>query len=266
MRGPQSFFNPSFCAERSGVAESARNRSATGDHGAARGIPRFLCTVNSKKIGAPVPQFVLASASPARLAVLRSAGVDPLVRVSGVDEDAVQASLGADARPGDVVTGLAKAKALAVVPLLVQEGIGEALVVGCDSMLLLGGELQGKPATAQIAKERWGRMAGNTAELLTGHSVIKLTDGVMVDEAHDFSSTLVRFGTPTEDEINAYISTEEPLRVAGGFTLDGLGGWFVDGIEGDPSSVIGIGLPLLRRLLAKMNIPVWALWNTPSNE
>ncbi len=203
-------------------------------------------------------RFVLASASPARRSVLRQAGVEPLVRVSGVDEDAVAARLGPDATPHQVVAALARAKALDVA------GAGglppHALVVGCDSMLHIGGALQGKPHTAAAARERWRTMAGGSGDLLTGHAVVRLADGAVVGEAAEVCSTTVRFGTPTEAEITAYLASGEPLEVAGAFTLDGLGGWFVDSIDGDPSSVIGIGLPLVRRLIARVGLDVAALW------
>ncbi|MDV7084806.1 septum formation inhibitor Maf [Rhodococcus sp. IEGM 248] len=204
--------------------------------------------------------FVLASASPARLAVLRSAGVEPVVRVSGVDEDAVIAALGADAAPEHVVTELARAKASDVLPVLARDGISDAVVVGCDSMLLIDGSLQGKPGTVDVARARWSSMAGRSATLLTGHSVLRIAEGAVVGDAHDHSATVVHFASPPDADLEAYLATGEPLQVAGAFTLDSLGGWFVDRIEGDPSSVIGIGLPLVRRLLAEVGVGVAELW------
>ncbi|MFE5708711.1 Maf family protein [Rhodococcus koreensis] len=206
--------------------------------------------------------FVLASASPARLAVLRSAGVEPVVRVSGVDEDALIAALGADAAPEHVVTELARAKAKDVLPVLARDGISDAVIVGCDSMLLIDGALQGKPGTVDVARERWSSMAGRSATLLTGHSVLRITEGTVVGDAHDHSATVVHFASPPDADLEAYLATGEPLQVAGAFTLDSLGGWFVDRIEGDPSSVIGIGLPLVRRLLANVGVGVAELWAT----
>ncbi len=216
-------------------------------------------------------RFVLASASPARLAVLRAAGVEPLVRVSGVDEDAVAASL-TDPKPAELVTALAAAKAEAVVES-VATGEPDAVVVGCDSMLLLNGsrqesgagpEVVGKPGTPEVAAKRWKQVAGGTGELLTGHAVLRLRCGEVVARAQAHESTTVRFGAPTEAEVDAYIATGEPLSVAGGFTLDGLGGWFIEGIDGDPSSVIGISLPLTRRLLAEVGVSVVSLWEARS--
>ena len=206
--------------------------------------------------------FVLASASPARLAVLRSAGVEPVVRVSGVDEDALIAALGADAAPEHVVTELARAKARDVLPVLARDGIADAVIVGCDSMLLIDGALQGKPGSVDVARERWSSMAGRSATLLTGHSVLRITGGTVVGDAHDHSATVVHFASPPDADLEAYLATGEPLQVAGAFTLDSLGGWFVDRIEGDPSSVIGIGLPLVRRLLADVGVGVAELWAT----
>lgn len=199
-------------------------------------------------------RLVLASASPARLSVLRGAGLDPLVQVSEVDEDAVVAALPTDTPPEVVVVELARAKARAVAQRI---GSNDTVVVGCDSMLLHRGELQGKPATPQVALQRWAAMAGTSAELLTGHCVLRPDTGA---ESAACGATTVHFATPTAAEIDAYVATGEPLAVAGSFTLDGLGGWFVDRIEGDPSSVIGIGLPLLRRLLREVGIGVTDLW------
>ncbi|MGH3803529.1 MAG: Maf family protein [Pseudonocardiaceae bacterium] len=203
-------------------------------------------------------RLVLASASPARLAVLRAAGVEPVVRVSGVDEDALTARL-ADVTPAQLVTTLAQAKAGAVTPDIAAE-YPDAVVIGCDSMLHVGGELIGKPGCADTALRRWQVMAGGTGELLTGHAVVRLDGGAVTATASGAQTTLIRFSTPSAAEIAAYVGTGEPLRVAGGFTLDGLGGWFVDGIDGDPSSVIGISLPLTRRLLAEVGVSVVSLW------
>jgi nucleoside triphosphate pyrophosphatase len=204
-------------------------------------------------------RLVLASASPARLAVLRAAGVDPVVRVSGVDEDAVAATL-PGATPAQLVTALARAKADAVAEDIAAE-YPAAVVVGCDSMLHLGGELAGKPGCADAARQRWQAMTGSVGELLTGHAVVRLDGGAVTATAGGAQTTLIRFGTLSAEEIDAYVGTGEPLRVAGGFTLDGLGGWFVDEVDGDPSSVIGISLPLTRRLLAEVGVPVVSLWS-----
>ncbi|KOV80407.1 septum formation inhibitor Maf [Nocardia sp. NRRL S-836] len=197
--------------------------------------------------------MILASQSPARLSVLRAAGVEPVVRVSGVDEDALLAAL-ADASPEDRVVALSAAKAEAV------EHDDECVVIGCDSMLLFEGELVGKPGTVEAARERWQRVAGKSGVLITGHTVLRVSSGEVVGRASAAESTTVRFGTPSADELEAYLATGEPLQVAGGFTIDGLGGWFVDGIDGDHTSVIGISLPLTRRLLGRLGVGVSTLW------
>jgi septum formation protein len=212
-------------------------------------------------------RLVLASASPARRSVLRAAGIDPIVRVSGVDEDAIAAAL-PDPSHEDIVTTLALAKADAVLPHITTEQ-PDAVIVGCDSMLIAPGadgadEIVGKPATATIARQRWHRMAGGTGTLITGHAVIRLQDGAETARVTGAERTVVRFDTPTEAELDAYLASGEPFEVAGAFTLDGLGGWFIAGVDGDPSSVIGISLPLTRRLLTKVGVSVVDLWNTPA--
>ncbi|WP_253865918.1 Maf family protein [Prauserella halophila] len=213
-------------------------------------------------------RFVLASASPARLAVLRAAGIEPDVIVSGVDEDAVAADL-ADPTPVATVTALAAAKARAVVAELDSDtgagsdtgsGAEDVVVVGCDSMLSIGGDLVGKPQTAEIARKRWADMAGASGDLLTGHAVLRVSGGTVTAEASGTRTTTVRFADPAPHELDAYLATGEPLQVAGAFTLDALGGWFVEGIDGDPSSVVGISLPLTRQLLGEAGVSVVDLW------
>ncbi len=191
--------------------------------------------------------------------MLRGAGIEPVVRVSGVDEDALTTTLAA-ASPTKLVTALAWAKADAVAAEVALEH-PDAVIVGCDSMLHIDSELAGKPGCADVAVRRWQAMAGGTGELLTGHAVVRLDAGVRTATASAAHATVIRFGTPSQEEIEAYVGTGEPLRVAGGFTLDGRGGWFVEGIDGDPSSVIGISLPLTRRLLAEVGISVVSLWS-----
>jgi septum formation protein len=203
-------------------------------------------------------RFVLASASPARLGVLRAAGLDPLVVGADVDEPALLAA-SPDTGHGAKVTGLAGAKATTVARRIA-DAHPDALVVGCDSMLLLDGELQGKPGDPDTARRRWRAMSGKTGELVTGHAVLRMEDGAINQVAEGHAVTAVRFAQPSDAELEAYIATHEPLAVAGAFTLDGFGGWFVERIDGDPSNVIGISLPLLRRLLAAVGVSVTDLW------
>lgn len=196
----------------------------------------------------PIRTVVLASASPARLKLLRDAGLAPEVRVSGVDEDALTA-----ASPSELALVLAEAKARVVADTCVD---GE-LVIGCDSVLELDGEALGKPASAEEATARWHAMRGRPGVLRTGHCVI---DTLKDRQASATASTTVRFGTPTDAEIDAYVASGEPLHVAGAFTLDGRSAPFVDGIDGDPGNVIGLSLPLLRTLLAELDIAITDLW------
>jgi septum formation protein len=205
-------------------------------------------------------RLVLGSASPGRLKVLRQAGVDPLVVVSGIDEDAVLSGH-AGAPSGEMVGALAAAKAEAVTTLL-PVGVGtDCVVIGCDSMLHIHGQLRGKPASAAEARSQWQSMAGQSGQLHTGHCGIVLQDNTIRYQETQSMATTVRFGEPTPGDLDAYLTSGEPLRVAGGFTLDGLGGWFIDGVDGDPSSVIGISLPLTRSLLAGAGLSIAALWS-----
>ncbi|KJS55758.1 nucleoside triphosphate pyrophosphatase [Streptomyces rubellomurinus] len=192
--------------------------------------------------------LVLASASPARLGLLRQAGLDPRVVVSGVDEDALSA-----ATPAELALVLAEAKAGAVAAELT----GGELVIGCDSVLELDGQALGKPADAAEATARWHAMRGRAGVLRTGHCVIDTATG---RRASATASTTVRFGTPDDAEIADYVASGEPLHVAGAFTLDGRSAPFVDGIDGDPGNVIGLSLPLLRRLLADLDLRITDLW------
>jgi septum formation protein len=205
-------------------------------------------------------RLVLASASQGRRKVLRQAGIDPLVIISRVDEDAVVAALDPDATPGHVTTVLAAAKADAVARILDPTLASDCVVIGCDSMLYRDGELLGKPTSADAAREGWRKMAGRSGQLYTGHCVIRLRDNVIAYRGVDATCTTVHFGVPSPTDLDAYIEQGEPMAVAGGFTLDGLGGWFVDGVDGDPSSVIGIGLPLTRQLLANAGLSISELW------
>ncbi|HEY0167060.1 MAG TPA: nucleoside triphosphate pyrophosphatase [Jatrophihabitans sp.] len=185
-------------------------------------------------------RFLLASASSGRLRTLRHAGVEPEVEVSGVDEEAITAPT-----PTDLVRELAHAKAVAVAG----RQRGELLVLGCDSMLELDGAALGKPSSAEEAIARWKSMRGRTAVLRTGHTLIEVAGSAAVRMSDRVASTEVRFAEPSDAEIEAYVGTGEPLRVAGAFTVDGLGGWFVEAVAGDHHNVVGLSLPLLRRML-----------------
>ena len=201
-------------------------------------------------------RFVLASQSPARLALLRAAGLEPERIVSGVDEDSFEA-----ASPAELALQLAIAKAQTVAARVG----ADAIVVGCDSLLDFGGEALGKPTDLDDARARWHRMRGKDGVLVTGHCVVDTRGGADPDDwkvALDVNPTMVRFAEATDEEIEAYLASGEPLNVAGAFTLDGLGGWFVESIVGDPSNVIGLSLPLLRRLLDEVGVSVPELWKS----
>jgi septum formation protein len=199
----------------------------------------------------PRPHLVLASASPARLATLRAAGLDPEVVVSGVDESDV------DGTPAEVALALAQRKARAVAGTLGSPEVADTYVLGCDSVLDLDGEALGKPGDAQTARSRWREMRGRDGVLHTGHCVVDLAGGREVARG---AATVVRFADVSDDEIDAYVATGEPLAVAGAFTLDGLGGAFVTGVEGDPHNVVGVSLPLLRELLNDLGVRWPDLW------
>lgn len=219
-------------------------------------------------------RFILASQSPARLTTLRNAGIEPTVIVSHVDEDAILdrmriASGALD--PAPTVLELARAKCEAVAQeapaalisdeVATKEGKG-AVVLGCDSMLEMGGDIVGKPHTPEIAAARWREMRGTSAVLHTGHWMILLDDsGNITGTVGGTSSTIVHFADVTDAEIDAYVATGEPLHVAGAFTIDGYAGPFIEGIEGDHHGVLGLSLPLARRLARELAISWPDLWN-----
>lgn len=194
-------------------------------------------------------RIILASASPARLATLRSAGIFPEVIVSGVDESTVQ-----DSDPARLATSLAKLKCRAV-----SAQHAEALTIGCDSILGLDGDIFGKPVDAADAVARWKRMRGNAGVLHTGHCV--RLDG---RELSRCAATVVHFAELSDAEIDAYVATGEPQQVAGAFTIDGLGGPFVTGIEGDHHNVVGLSLPVLREMFADLEIAWTDVWQIPT--
>lgn len=194
--------------------------------------------------------LVLASASPARLATLRSAGVEPVVIVSGVDESQL-----ADLPPAELALQLAELKCAAVAT---RDDVPDgALVLGCDSVLELDGEALGKPTDADDAVRRWRSMRGRSGVLRTGHCLRDTGSGRV---AAATGSTTVHFADVDDDEIAAYVATGEPLHVAGAFTVDGLAGPFITGIEGDYHNVVGVSLPLVRELLAELGHSWTSLW------
>jgi septum formation protein len=195
-------------------------------------------------------RLVLASASPARRALLTAAGIDADVRVSGVDESAVAAE---DAYTVSLALARMKARTVAA-RLRAEPGV---LVLGCDSVLAFDGEVLGKPADPAEATKRWQAMRGRSGVLHTGHYLTELVTG---RQAEEVATTVVHFAGLTDEEIEAYVATGEPLNVAGAFTIDGRGGAFVERIEGDPGNVIGLSLPLLRRLLGEFGVAITELW------
>ncbi|GAA1965150.1 Maf family protein [Nocardioides panacihumi] len=194
--------------------------------------------------------LVLASQSPARLQTLRNAGIEPVVIVSGVDEDQLT-----DLAPAELALELARLKAGAVAPR--PEVPGGALVLGCDSVLDLDGLALGKPGTPEEATRRWQAMRGRAGVLHTGHCLVDVATGRI---AAATASTTVEFAEVTDEEIAAYVATGEPLHVAGAFTVDGLGGGFVTRIEGDHHNVVGVSLPLLRDLVRELGHEWPGLW------
>ncbi len=197
-------------------------------------------------------RLVLASASPARLQTLQAAGVDPIVHVSGVDESSVTA-----ATPQELASELARLKAEAVLAELGSPD--DTAIVGCDSVLVLDGEVHGKPYTDQAVRDRWRAMRGRTGELITGHHLIVVRRGETHRDTRA-ASTTVQFADVTDAEVDAYVATGEPHHCAGAFTIDGFGGAFIERLEGDHHTVVGLSLPLLRHMLADAGVAWPSLW------
>ena len=196
---------------------------------------------------------MLASASDARLRTLRRAGLDPEVIVSGVDENSEPVD-----GVRELTVRLAQLKAQAV-SVRIDHGVATTVVIGCDSMLELDGMGYGKPGTPAEAARRWRQMSGRFGLLHTGHHVM-LHQAKAITSRTAVASTLVHFAELTDEEIDAYVASGEPLQVAGGFTIDGLGGPFITGIEGDHHNVVGLSLPLLRTMLDELGIWWPSLW------
>lgn len=192
--------------------------------------------------------LVLASQSPARLQTLRNAGIEPVVIVSGVDEDQLTGL-----PPTELALRLAELKRDAVAP----QAPAGSLVLGCDSVLELDGEALGKPGTAEEATKRWHRMRGRSGLLVTGHALADTATGKAISHV---ASTVVHFAEISDEEIEAYVATGEPLHVAGAFTVDSLGGAFVTRIEGDPHNVVGVSLPLVRQMVIELGHRWTDLW------
>jgi septum formation protein len=210
-----------------------------------------------------VTKLVLASTSPARLRLLRDGGIEPITIAPGVDEDLVAnmaMEAGQISNTADLVLLLAKAKAEAVVNHPDAQG---ALIIGCDSSLDLDGESLGKPHTPEVAIERWKAMNGRSGRLYTGHWLIDNRESSLMPPATGkATNTTVHFAELSESEIFAYVGTEEPLKVAGAFTIDGLGGAFIRAIEGDTHTVVGLSLPSLRELCIKLGVDYPSLWSS----
>jgi septum formation protein len=198
-----------------------------------------------------IPSFVLASASSARLRLLRMAGIEPIVAPSNFDESQVKLTI-----VKDLVQVLAEGKAAATAAQL-----NGALILGCDSVLALQGNIYGKPANAAEAIERWRQMRGQTGELYTGHALI---DQVQQRKIVRYQVTQVQFALISERQIEAYVTSGEPLNCAGCFALEGRGGLFIEKINGCHSNVIGLSLPLLRQMLADLNYDVTMFWPNAS--
>lgn len=207
----------------------------------------------------------LASTSPARLMLLRQAGIEPLTVSPEVDEDALAAA--AEERmgpvaPADLVLLLARAKAAAVAERLAAEGAFDGIVIGGDSMFALGERVYGKPYTPEEATRRWQEMRGATGVLHSGHSVFRVSPGAALVEATAVAEAAVTFAEDISDEeIAAYVASREPLHVAGAFTVDSLGGAFITRVEGDPSTVVGMSLSTVRRLTADLGVRWTDLWS-----
>lgn len=207
-------------------------------------------------------RLVLASTSPARLSLLRAGGIEPITISPGVDEDEVAAraeAAGLIRNSQDLVLILARAKAEAV---LAHPDAQNAIVIGCDSALEFGGKTLGKPHEPEIAKARWRELRGNSGTLHSGHWLIDNRTGVSMPPATGkTSSTVVHFANISDAEIDAYVATGEPLKVAGAFTVDSLGGAFISRIEGDTHTVIGLSLPTLRELSQVLGVEYTSYWN-----
>ncbi|MEH2382418.1 MAG: nucleoside triphosphate pyrophosphatase [Nostoc sp.] len=194
-----------------------------------------------------IPPFVLASASPARRRLLQTVGIEPIVKPSDFDESQIQLS-----EPAELVKTLADYKAQTVAPQF-----ESALIIGCDSVLSINGEIYGKPPDISEAIARWQIMQGNFGDLYTGHALIDIDQNRTLVKSQ---VTRVYFAQMSDRAIQAYVATGEPLKCAGAFALEGFGSLFVEKIEGCHSNVIGLSLPLLRQMLEEFGYDVTEFW------
>jgi len=209
-----------------------------------------------------VTKLVLASTSPARLRLLRDGGIEPITISPGVDEELLTEqglASGEIRNTQEMVLLLARAKAEAV---LNHPDAQDALVIGCDSSLDLDGEALGKPHEAEVAIERWKSMRGRSGRLFTGHWLIDNRNPANPKAQGQATNTTVHFANLSDSEILAYVGTGEPLKVAGAFTIDGLGGAFIRAIEGDSHTVVGLSLTTLRELCIKLGVDYPSLWSS----
>ena len=217
--------------------------------------------------------LVLASQSPARRRILQEAGITPIIKVSQVDEDSILDQIPSSS-PAEKVCALAEAKGRAVALAMCAGEFspheaalpeGECVLVACDSMLEAGGELLGKPHDPQVALSRVKALSKAHTTLWSGHYLAHLhcDEGGWKVAREDTrpSSTDIHFGSINDEEARAYVASGEPLEVAGSFTIDGLGGAFIEAIEGDHHNVIGISLPLIRTMMADMGLQWVSLWD-----
>ena len=206
-------------------------------------------------------RLYLASTSPARLATLRAVGIEPIAIPSHVDEEAAVAGAG-PLTPSELVQLLARLKAEAVALAGMEEGAFDGLILGGDSAFELDGVVYGKPHLPEVARERWHAQRGRSGQLHSGHWLIDARDGIVGRAVGGVSVASVTFASDIDDdEIDAYIATGEPLEVAGAFTIDARGAGFIEAIEGDPHTVVGLSVPLLRTLVRQLGIAWPSLWN-----
>ncbi|MBE9030816.1 septum formation inhibitor Maf [filamentous cyanobacterium LEGE 11480] len=202
-----------------------------------------------------LPRFILASQSPARRRLLQQAGIEPECMPSQFDEDSIQSP-----NPSHLVESLAIGKATVIAQKLAKSSPQSAVVLGCDSVLAINGEIHGKPDSPSHAIERWQYMRGRVGELYTGHALIQLLPTGSSRQLVRCAMTQVHFAQPTDRQIRAYVASGEPLHCAGCFALEGKGSLFIERLQGCHTNVIGLSMPLLRQMLGEMDCDVTAFW------